>query len=189
MIFPSVSDTIVFGGDCMRRILPVVLLFLFLCIPVSAHPGGTDENGGHYDRNTGEYHYHHGYDAHQHPNGECPYDFKDNVDHDREYYDSDSYEETTAFWESPDFQNGDEADNYEYFQSLEKLTTEVTEKTTKAPEKAKDKKNIFDIMEIGFNVVVGIIIGIPLLYIAGTIVYNIIIVPIVLLIEKIKEKK
>lgn len=37
------------------------------------HSGGTDGNGGHYDHSTGEYHYHHGYPAHQHPNGECPY--------------------------------------------------------------------------------------------------------------------
>lgn len=44
---------------------------------VYAHPGGTDSNGGHYDRSTGEYHYHHGYPAHQHTNGECPYDFDD----------------------------------------------------------------------------------------------------------------
>ena len=39
-----------------------------------AHSGGTDSNGGHYDRSTGEYHYHHGYPAHQHINGVCPYE-------------------------------------------------------------------------------------------------------------------
>lgn len=43
----------------------------------SAHPGRTDANGGHYDSSTGEYHYHHGYPAHQHTNGICPYDFDD----------------------------------------------------------------------------------------------------------------
>ena len=39
-----------------------VLLFI-LCVatlPVSSHPGRTDSNGGHYDRSTGEYHYHDG---------------------------------------------------------------------------------------------------------------------------------
>lgn len=41
---------------------------------VYAHPGRTDSSGGHYDRSTGEYHYHHGYPAHQHPNGICPYE-------------------------------------------------------------------------------------------------------------------
>lgn len=55
-------------------------LFVFLLLIPSiafAHPGGTDANGGHYDRSTGEYHYHHGYEAHQHPNGICPYDYND----------------------------------------------------------------------------------------------------------------
>lgn len=54
-------------------ILAVFLMFL-LCVPYAdAHPGRTDSNGGHYDRSTGEYHYHHGYSAHQHPDGVCPY--------------------------------------------------------------------------------------------------------------------
>lgn len=38
------------------------------------HPGRTDEDGGHTDHSTGEYHYHHGYPAHQHPDGVCPYE-------------------------------------------------------------------------------------------------------------------
>lgn len=59
-----------------RRILPLILLLLFI-LPVSAlaHPGGTDANGGHHDGS--EYHYHHGYPAHQHTNGVCPYNFDD----------------------------------------------------------------------------------------------------------------
>ena len=56
------------------------VLLITLIIPVFAHPGSLDENGGHYDRSTGEYHYHHGYSAHQHENGECHYDFHDNVE-------------------------------------------------------------------------------------------------------------
>lgn len=52
----------------------IVLVFCLLCATHSyAHPGRTDEDGGHYDRSTGEYHYHHGHPAHQHPNGVCPY--------------------------------------------------------------------------------------------------------------------
>lgn len=58
-----------------------VLLLLLACflIPVTAfaHPGRTDSNGGHTDRSTGEYHFHHGYEAHQHTDGVCPYDFDD----------------------------------------------------------------------------------------------------------------
>lgn len=45
-----------------------------------AHTGGTDGSGGHYNRSTGEYHYHHGYSEHQHPNGVCPYDYNNNTD-------------------------------------------------------------------------------------------------------------
>lgn len=46
---------------------------LLLLIPTSAHSGGTDSSGGHTDHSTGEYHYHHGYSAHQHIDGVCPY--------------------------------------------------------------------------------------------------------------------
>ena len=48
--------------------------FQFFTVPAIAHPGDTDENGGHYDQDTGEYHYHHGYPAHQHRGGKCPYE-------------------------------------------------------------------------------------------------------------------
>lgn len=59
----------------------------------SAHPGRTDANGGHYDSSTGEYHYHHGYPAHQHTNGICPYDFDDQTEHRSES--SESYRRQT----------------------------------------------------------------------------------------------
>ena len=70
------------------RLLPVFLvtLLLFLSAPVSAHPGRTDESGGHFVGDTGEYHYHHGYEAHQHSDIDgdgildCPYDFDDKTD-------------------------------------------------------------------------------------------------------------
>lgn len=67
----------------MKRISLFVFIFLMFLFPfsASAHPGKTDENGGHYDQSTGEYHYHHGYPAHQHENGMCPYDFDDKTDH------------------------------------------------------------------------------------------------------------
>lgn len=45
---------------------------------VSGHSDKTDSQGGHYDYQDGGYHYHHGYPAHEHTNGECPYDFEDN---------------------------------------------------------------------------------------------------------------
>lgn len=61
----------------MKKIIAVIscLLLAFTC--ASAHSGRTDSAGGHWNRSTGEYHYHHGYPAHQHPGGVCPYDYDD----------------------------------------------------------------------------------------------------------------
>lgn len=54
-------------------ILITTLLLLSLGVPAFAHSGGTDSQGGHTNHSTGEYHFHHGMSAHQHPNGICPY--------------------------------------------------------------------------------------------------------------------
>lgn len=54
-------------------IIAVIYIFSFAVI-CFAHSGRTDSNGGHYDSSSGEYHYHHGYPAHQHTNGICPYE-------------------------------------------------------------------------------------------------------------------
>lgn len=56
-----------------KRIILAILTVLLLFSSALAHPGDTDSKGGHYNRSTGEYHYHHGYPEHQHPNGVCPY--------------------------------------------------------------------------------------------------------------------
>lgn len=60
----------------MKKRIFVIILSLVTAIGLSvlcfAHSGRTDSNGGHYNRSTGEYHYHHGYPAHQHVNGVCP---------------------------------------------------------------------------------------------------------------------
>lgn len=63
----------------MKKTIPLFTLLIILAFSsmVYAHPGRTDENGGHYDQSTGEYHYHHGYPAHQHENGICPYNYDD----------------------------------------------------------------------------------------------------------------
>ena len=58
-------------------IFTIFLIFTFQLISF-AHGGKTDSAGGHYNNSTGEYHYHHGYPAHQHTDGVCPYDFKNN---------------------------------------------------------------------------------------------------------------
>lgn len=58
-----------------HRTFSIIIIVLLLIVPLSvcAHPGNTDGNGGHHVIGTDEYHYHHGYPAHQHPNGVCPY--------------------------------------------------------------------------------------------------------------------
>ncbi|WP_374045395.1 YHYH domain-containing protein [uncultured Anaerotruncus sp.] len=62
----------------MKKTLCVLLSILLLSLPVSAHSGRTDSAGGHRDNKNasglGPYHYHHGYPAHLHPNGVCPYE-------------------------------------------------------------------------------------------------------------------
>ena len=60
-----------------RNIVFLLIAAIMLSFCALAHPGRTDSKGGHKDSSTGEYHYHHGYSAHQHTNGVCPYDFKD----------------------------------------------------------------------------------------------------------------
>ena len=69
----------------MRRLIifvfSIVLLVPLLSSVAYAHPGKTDGNGGHYDRDSDEYHYHHGYPAHSHTSGECPYNFDDKTGH------------------------------------------------------------------------------------------------------------
>lgn len=74
----------------MRCRVLSALFFIFCLITFAlvsyAHPGRTDANGGHYDHSTGEYHYHHGYSAHFHIDGVCPYDYHDNTDHDQSSY-------------------------------------------------------------------------------------------------------
>lgn len=65
----------------------LIILIYFLPLSTSAHSGRTDSNGGHTDKSTGEYHYHHGYPAHDHwdidGDGtiDCPYYFDDKTSH------------------------------------------------------------------------------------------------------------
>lgn len=52
----------------------ILFLVLILLMPIAfAHSGRTDSKGGHYNRSTGEYHYHHGYPAHDICGINCPY--------------------------------------------------------------------------------------------------------------------
>ena len=57
--------------------LVFIFLALLLILPATAKSARTDSKGGNYDHSTGKYHFHHGYPAHQHVNGICPYNFDD----------------------------------------------------------------------------------------------------------------
>lgn len=67
----------------MKKYYVFIIFFLvvFTSFTVFAHPGRTDGDGGHHDYDNesglGSYHYHHGYPAHLHENGICPYDYDD----------------------------------------------------------------------------------------------------------------
>ena len=68
-------------GICFAFIIVLASISLSVpdaCLTVSAHSGQTDASGGHHDYKNksglGPYHYHHGYSAHLHENGVCPYD-------------------------------------------------------------------------------------------------------------------
>ena len=50
------------GFDFMRKFLAVILVLVFASMSC-AHPGKLDANGGHFDKETGEYHYHKGPNA------------------------------------------------------------------------------------------------------------------------------
>ena len=65
---------------CVIALLLSAALLLFPA-SVFAHAGKTDANGGHFDLSTGEYHYHHGFPAHQHTDGYCPYNFEDETEY------------------------------------------------------------------------------------------------------------
>ena len=43
-----------------KIIVTVTVLNMLCCFAVYSHPGRLDSNGGHYNRQTGEYHYHDG---------------------------------------------------------------------------------------------------------------------------------
>ena len=63
------------------KLLIALAICLQLPVIALAHPGGTDSSGGHTDHDSGEYHYHHGYPAHDHYDMDgdgtvdCPYRF------------------------------------------------------------------------------------------------------------------
>ena len=119
-----------------KGFLCAILAIALFTVPSFAHSGRTDEFGGHYDRSTGEYHYHHGYPAHQHENGVCPYDFDDQTNHDN--------------------RTGSKTDGI----STSNTSKEKIEKNTTAGEatKTKEKADINPILIVGIIIVSCLII-------------------------------
>ena len=121
-----------------------VVAALTLPMAIFAHGGRTDGKGGHYDINEGEYHYHHGYPAHDHydMNGDgyidCPYSIRK--------------DEVTGDWQPQT--EGPHTGRIEKPRETEK--TEVTEEKTE-----KKKKSV--LKEIGIWIIAtAIVAGIPI---------------------------
>ena len=78
-------------------LLLVISLCLSLHVTALAHPGMTDDDGGHTDSSTGEYHYHHGKPPHDHYDIDgdgiidCPYNFDDTTNHGSDVSSSESH--------------------------------------------------------------------------------------------------
>ena len=88
----------------MKKLLPIILILLLTPTIALSHSGGTDSNGGHHDYNhvsgLGDYHYHHGYGPHLHPNGICPYEGNSTTPIESADYPAQNNEETYTMTES-----------------------------------------------------------------------------------------
>lgn len=109
-----------------KYIAVIVCMLLCVLLPLTAiaHPGRTDSQGGHYDRQNGGYHYHHGYPAHDHPGGVCPFedveeeddfDVPAHDDGDNDGYDY-AYENETTIQKQ--VMKSDSSDNSDFMHSI-----------------------------------------------------------------------
>lgn len=93
----------------MRLLKLLIAVALCMNIPIAtfAHSGRTDAAGGHFNHDTGEYHYHHGYSAHQHSDTDgdgivdCPYSLKGRTDFSNSNVKSSKLEKPREETESP----------------------------------------------------------------------------------------
>lgn len=124
----------------MKKTILILLSVLLVAgnlaiIPFSfAHGGKTDSEGGHTDSNTGEYHYHHGYPAHQHDDMDddgvldCPYEFINATDHssDTSVYDNNNFNITYTIYDNKvDY----DTDTYTHLDIKEGGESEVNQNT------------------------------------------------------------
>ena len=63
------------GFFISSRLMLCAGMILFVSF-ANAHPGDLDSQGGHWNQANGEYHFHHGWPAHYHTGGQCPYAFR-----------------------------------------------------------------------------------------------------------------
>lgn len=160
--------------------LLLLCVFLLLASTVYAHPGRTDANGGHYDRSTGEYHYHHGYPAHQHYDIDgdgtidCPYDFKDNTDHTSRSSGSSSSSSSVSRSSTPDETE------------LSRVTAEAAKTDPKKVEQSVKRTSLWKIIKSFFEYLFLGLVGLFCFAFVAAIVYGIIAGCI---IEPIKRKR
>lgn len=115
----------------MKKILLLLIIFISIFTLSFAHSGRTDSNGGHYDSSTGEYHYHHGYSAHQHnADGSCPYETELVIKDTTENSDSGEYK----------ISNTEEDEDKKEIERLEGLITDKENSIGKLTEEINDYK-------------------------------------------------
>jgi hypothetical protein len=65
--------------NCIKNSLFYFLIPLLFISLLHPHSGRTDASGGHKDNINGGYHFHHGMNAHQHPEGVCESNSSENI--------------------------------------------------------------------------------------------------------------
>ena len=153
-----------------NKFIVILILSFALCsalvILSFAHPGKTDEYGGHYDYEAGEYHYHHGYPAHQHPDGICPYNFDDQTDHSSgaSSYSNNEYKEYEEYDEEYNNDN-------DYGEQTTNTPTTVPDNSHKG--KTNDSSSFIDIIENIVNWIFLILLLLGFAFYIGIIIYGI----------------
>lgn len=149
----------------MKRSILLLLCIFFLVIPVKAHPGKTDDSGGHWDYSTGDYHYHHGYPPHDHYDMDgdgdidCPYDFDDQTGRNSggnsdgsssSYYSSDRYPSYTPPVSSAS--GTSEKNTGTATQTFKSGLTSETNNSSTPSEEENDLQEILFILIVGLSV-------------------------------------
>lgn len=152
------------------KLVIVIIIFTGSFSTVAfAHAGKTDELGGHYDNATGEYHYHHGYSAHKHINGICPYNHDDQTNHSSNNSKSDVTAKPERHLETPDphepiiLQEKENEDEAPKDYSIPNLCNSIFLDITEA-----FAKNIFEGIFVTISTIVG---GLFILYFAFCLIF------------------